>query len=246
MNVSTVYLGGNSWIIELNDTKILIDPWLTGSLEFPIGKWLIEGKLAKSIEIPKDIDLILLTQGQPDHTHIETLKKINLNIPVIGSSSSIKIAKSIGFKSTTFLKPGMNSDFQGIEILATKGAPVPTIENGYIIRTDNSSIYIEPHGFIDKEIVNTKLDIVITPVINISIPIFGSFIRGKDVLCALIDMYKPSYVLASTVGGDISFKGILTNFFKQEGTFLDSQSKFSGKCNLIDPVPGRRYNFIDS
>ena len=35
-------------------------------------------------------------------------------------------------------------------IKATAGAPVPQIENGYILSHPCGSLYIEPHGYLEK------------------------------------------------------------------------------------------------
>ena len=88
MKTSATYYGANSWLIELQGIKILIDPWLKGDLIFPPGEWLIKGELESSRKIPEDINLILLTQGLADHAHEETLRLFDLGIPVIGSSNT--------------------------------------------------------------------------------------------------------------------------------------------------------------
>mgnify|MGYP001407388901 FL=1 len=75
MSTKATYYGANGWLIELGNTRFLIDPWLNGDLTFPPGDWLIKGALSKDIEIPTDFDFLLLTQGQPDHAHPPTLKK---------------------------------------------------------------------------------------------------------------------------------------------------------------------------
>ena len=92
MIIKATYYGANGWFIEINNIKILIDPWLNGDLTFPPGDWLIKGELRHEIDIPKDIDILLLTQGQPDHAHPPTLKKINKSITVIASEAACKVA----------------------------------------------------------------------------------------------------------------------------------------------------------
>ena len=42
MTIKTTYYGSNTWLIELDDKRILIDPWLNGDLIFPPGDWLIK------------------------------------------------------------------------------------------------------------------------------------------------------------------------------------------------------------
>ena len=95
MALKATYYGANGWLIEFDKVRILIDPWLNGDLTFPPGDWLIKGKLSKEVEVPKDIDFLLLTQGQPDHTHPPTLGKINKAIPVVASEAATKIVKRI-------------------------------------------------------------------------------------------------------------------------------------------------------
>ena len=75
MTFKATYLGSNGWIIEFKKSRIVIDPWLIGDLIFPPGEWFFKGTLIDEIPTPDNIDLILLTQGLPDHCHIPSLKK---------------------------------------------------------------------------------------------------------------------------------------------------------------------------
>ena len=168
MTIKATYYGANGWLVELDKTRILIDPWMNGDLRFPPGDWLIKGELTNEIDIPNEIDYLLLTQGQPDHAHPPTLEKIDRDITVIGSESASKIANKIGFKKINKLKPGDFYKKDNLIIQATSGASVPNLENGYIIDQGLNSVYIEPHGFLDKKISPRKIDLVITPVIAFS------------------------------------------------------------------------------
>ena len=80
MGIKATYYGANGWLLEFDKIKILIDPWVKGDLTFPPGDWLIKGELTKELDIPQDINYLLLTQGQPDHSHPPTLEKINKSI----------------------------------------------------------------------------------------------------------------------------------------------------------------------
>ncbi len=130
MTVKATYYGANSWLIELDKTRILIDPWLNGNLIFPPGEWLIKGELEKEIDVPINLDFLLLTQGQPDHSHPPTLEKINKDIQVIASDAAAKIVSKIGFINIHKLKPGEKFKKNNLRIQATTGASVPNIENG--------------------------------------------------------------------------------------------------------------------
>ena len=243
MTIKTTYYGANSWLIELNKTRILIDPWLNGDLTFPPGDWLIKGELVNEIEVPRDIDFLLLTQGQPDHAHPPTLKKINKGIPVIASEAASKVVSKMGFTKINTLKPGENFKNNNLNIQATSGASVPNIENGYIIDSGIDSIYIEPHGFLDNKIKPRNIDLLITPVIDFSLPLGIKFIKGKTVLPNLLKLFNPSIILASTTGGDITFTGIINNLIKVDGS-ADDISLFKDKCTkLINPEILKIYEF---
>ena len=245
MAITATYYGANGWLIELDQTRILIDPWLNGNLTFPPGDWLIKGELSKQIDIPKEIDYILLTQGQPDHAHPPTLHKIDKGITVIASEAASNVVRQIGFTKINSLKPGENFKDRRINIQATSGASVPNIENGYIIDSGDDSIYIEPHGFLDKKIKPRNIDLVITPVLDFSLPIAGKFIKGKTVLPELLKLFKPKLILASTTGGDITFTGIINNLIKVDGSVEDISLFKDTSTNFINPEPLKKYEIIE-
>jgi len=216
MSFKATYLGSNGWIIEFTESRIVIDPWLLGDLVFPPGEWFFKGTLKDEIPTPKDIDLILLTQGLPDHCHIPSLKKFPKNTKIICSKSAFKALNELKFESINIMEPGNHLEFNDIKIEATSGAAVPQIENGYILETNDGSFYIEPHGFLDNKLKPRKLDAVITPTKNLELPILGPFVKGADVIPSLVKLFNPSYILSSTTGGDAQFSGILNSFISLE------------------------------
>ena len=243
MTLKATYYGANGWLLEFEEIKILIDPWLNGDLTFPPGNWLIKGELPREIKIPTKIDVLLLTQGQPDHTHPPTLNRVNKDIQVVASEAASKIVRRIGFKKVNSLKPGDAFTYKNLSIQATSGASVPNIENGYIIENNFDSIYIEPHGYLDKRIKPRPIDLVITPVIDFALPVAGKFIKGKTILPKLLKLFNPSTVLASTTGGDITFTGIINNIIKVDGS-VDDISLFKNiSTNFINPIPLKQYIF---
>tara|TARA_B100000902_G_C27165530_1_gene840989 strand:- start:37 stop:780 length:744 start_codon:yes stop_codon:yes gene_type:complete len=243
MTIKATYYGANGWLIEFDNARILIDPWLNGDLTFPPGNWLIKGELSKEIEVPNDINYLLLTQGQPDHTHPPTLAKINKTIPVIASKAASNVVRKMGFTKISTLQPGETYKNNILNIQATSGASVPNIENGYIIDSGFDSIYIEPHGFLDKNIIPRNIDLLITPVIDFSLPIAGKFIKGKTVLPQLLKLFDPKIILASTTGGDITFTGIINYLIKVDGSVEDISLFKDTKTNFINPEILKLYKF---
>ncbi len=241
MSITATYFGSNGWLIEFDKFKLIIDPWLIGCLRFPPGDWFLKGELSIQNKIPENIDMILLTQGQPDHAHPPTLKELDNSIPIVGSESAIKIVTQLGFKDMKTLRPGNKFKRNDILIEATSGAPVPNIENGYIITHKSDSIYIEPHGFLDTKITPRHIDVLITPVIDIGLPIAGKFIKGKSTLPSLIKLFSPSAILASSTGGDIKFTGLISNLIKTEGSTNKSSLNIDPEIEFINPNPGVKY-----
>ena len=229
MTFEATYLGSNGWFIKFKNTNLIIDPWLKGDLIFPPGQWFFKGSLDKEITIHKDIDIILLTQGLPDHCHIPTLEILRKDIPVICPRSACGILEKIGFSSIKTLKPTEKTHQFNLIFQATAGAPVPQIENGYIVKDDDdNSFYIEPHGYLDENLDKQNLDAVITPTKNLQLPLVGSFVKGADVIPKLIKKFNPKFILSSTVGGDAKYSGFLNNFISVQ----DYEEELD--CNLVD------------
>jgi len=181
------------------------------------------------ISIDKNIDIILLTQGLPDHCHVPTLEMFRKDIPLICPKSAVKTLKKIGFSSIKMLKPTEKTNLFNLSFEATAGAPVPQIENGYIVKDNqNNGFYIEPHGYLDENLNNQNLDAVITPTKNLELPIVGSFVKGADVIPKLINKFNPKFILSSTVGGDAKYSGFLNNFISVK----DYKEELN--CNLVD------------
>ena len=216
MVFKATYLGSNGWIIEFKNLRVVIDPWLVGDLIFPLGEWFFKGTLQNEIPTPDNIDLILLTQGLPDHCHIPSLKKFQKDTDIICSKSASKILEKLSFKSVKTLEPGDKCIFRDLNIEATSGAAVPQIENGYILETEDGGFYIEPHGYLDASINPRKLDAVITPTKNLLLPVVGPFVKGAEVIPDLVKKFNPNYILSSTTGGEAKFTGILNSLISLE------------------------------
>ena len=229
MSFEATYLGSNGWFLKFKKTNLIIDPWLKGDLVFPPGEWFFKGSLEEEISIDKVIDIILLTQGLPDHCHIPTLETFRKDIPIICPKSASRILEKIGFNSINILNPTEKTHQFNLTFEATAGAPVPQIENGYIVRDDeDNSFYIEPHGYLDENLDKQNVDAVITPTKNLELPLVGSFVKGADVIPKLINKFNPKFILSSTVGGNAKYSGFLNNFISVQ------EYKEELNCNLID------------
>ncbi len=245
MSDQATYFGANGWLLELAGRRILVDPWLVDRLVFPPGPWLFCGELPRPWPVPADLDLLLLTQGLPDHCHPPTLALLDLDLPVVASASGAARAREQGFRQVTALRPGEHTQLAGaaLEIQALPGAPVPLVENGYLLRGGGTSLYLEPHGYLaaEAQLPPQAVDVVISPVVDLGLPLAGAFVRGQSVLPDLLRRLQPHTVLASTTGGAVTYSGALSRLLWQKGNLAEAQRQVEAlapDCRLIDPQPG--------
>jgi L-ascorbate metabolism protein UlaG (beta-lactamase superfamily) len=246
------WLDSNSWLITLGGKNILLDPWLVGNLSFGNLPWLFQGTKTVERPLPPDIDLILLSQGLPDHAHPPTLEVLDRSIPVVASPSAAKLVKSMGYQQVTSLAPGESYQFAEIAIKAMPGSPVgPTaIENGYVLRTVTSSLYYEPHGYHSPVLAQEgAIDVVITPLIDLKLPLLGAVIKGQASALALCELLQPKFIVPTAAGGDVKFEGLLMSILTAEGTVAEFRAKLktrSLRTEAIDPQPWQPFDLMDS
>lgn len=243
------YLDSNSWLIEIDGKRILLDPWLVGELTFANAPWLFRGKKNNPQSIPENIDLILLSQGLEDHAHPPTLKELDHNIPVVASPNAAKVVQNLGYTKVTSLEH--NQDFtlaDQVRIKAVPGSLIgPTlVENGYIIQglESGKNIYYEPHGEHSDLIQENQpfdIDVIITPIISLKLPLIGAVIKGQKTTLDLCQRLKPQVVLSTAAGGDIDFEGLLMAILKPEGSveqFNAMLQQHNLSTKAIDPKSG--------
>lgn len=243
------WLDTNSWLIEMGGQRILIDPWLVGSLVFGNLDWLFKGVRSEDRLIPENIDLILLSQGLLDHAHPPTLKQLDRTIPVVGSIGAAKVVQELGYTAVTALTPGETFTLNGrVAIKATKGSPIgPTVvENGYLIKELASGItlYYEPHGAHDPQLKSaTPVDVVITPLIDLALPLVGPIIKGTTSALEVASWLQPQVMLPTATPGDVLYEGLLLKLLKAVGgieEFRASLVKQGLATEVIEPHPGDR------
>ena len=240
MTLAATYYGANGWLLEFNNLRVLVDPWLRGNLSFPPGSWLLKGVLPHERPAPGTLDLLLLTQGLADHSHLESLDLLPRDLPVIGSASAARVVRSLGFQTITSLKPGETTNHQGLTVRATAGAPVPMVENGYLLEHEAGQLYLEPHGFLDPNLPEQPLDAVITPMVDLGLPALGAFVKGCSVAPELVQRFQPTTMLASTSGGDVRFGGALSRALQMKGSVASTGAQLPASSSWTDPTPGER------
>lgn len=239
------WYGSNSWLIEIANQRILLDPWLVGPLVFGNQSWFFKAEHAQPFSIPENINLILLSQGLPDHAHPSTLEVLDKNIPVWGSPNAIKVVNQFGFKHTTAIEHGKSAQQGNLSIQAFPGSQIGPMltENGYVVRDlDNGeSLYYEPHGFHSEDLAEADpIDAALVPLIDLTIPLVGPFIKGGDVALELAKWINPQVLIPTTVGGDINYSGLLNAILGSQGDLdaLRAQLKQADiAAQILDPLP---------
>jgi len=242
------YFGANSWLIELGQQRILIDPWLVGSLIFGNLTWLFKGQRRQPLDsIPDKIDLILLSQGLEDHAHRPTLEQLDRTIPVVASASAAKVVQQLGYNQVKTLTPGQTFTLAAqIEIRALPGAVIGLqVENAYLLKQleSNTSLYYEPHGFPAAEVKNyAPVDVVISPVVSLELPLVGAIIKGNTTALQLAQWLRPQVFLPTAAGGDVEYEGFLASLLRTNGSLDNLRSQLNQNqlpTQVIDPPPGK-------
>jgi L-ascorbate metabolism protein UlaG (beta-lactamase superfamily) len=249
------WLDSNSWLIELGDQRILLDPWLVGDLSFGDANWLFRSYRQADRQIPTDIDLILLSQGLPDHAHIATLKALDKSIRVLGSPSAAKVARELGFATVTALNHDQVFRLnKGVKIQATKGAPVgpTTSENGYLLKgiapseDYGQTLYYEPHGYPAPMLQSQgPINVVLTPLIDLYLPLGLPVIQGGKTALTLAQWLTPQVMIPTAAGGEIEFEGLLLKALKAVGSPAAVQTQLAAAglaTRVVEPAPGLRFD----
>ena len=244
------WLDSNTWLVEIGGKRILIDPWLVGSLVFGSLDWLFKGSLPTERPIPENIDVILLSQGLDDHAHPPTLKQLNRTIPVVGSASAAKVVQALGYTAVTALAHGETFRLNNqVELQATPGSPIgpKVVENGYLLKELDSglTLYYESHGFHSPSLREAApIDVIITPLIDLALPLIGPIIKGTNSALEVAKLLQPQVILPTANGGDVVFEGLLVNVLRAVGSVEEFRSlllKNNLSTRVIEPQPGERF-----
>jgi len=245
------WFDANSWLVEAAGKRILVDPWLVGDLVFGNAPWLVRGFREQALEIPQDIDLILLSQGLADHAHPETLEQLDKSIPVFASPDGAKMAESLGYQSVQALSHGdtavFGSEAEGVKVQTFVGAPVGVTkkENAYVLTflAEGSRLYYEPHGYPDAEHLKAlgSVDVVITPMANITLLGIAPVVTGKDAAPQLAQLLTPQVMLPTAEAGRVQYSGIISNALQTAGGAAELSVQLSQqgfKTEVIQPKSG--------
>ncbi|MEM9947000.1 MAG: MBL fold metallo-hydrolase [Cyanobacteria bacterium P01_D01_bin.36] len=246
------WFDANSWLIEAGGRRILVDPWLVGDLVFGNAPWLVRGFRSQPIDLPQNIDLILLSQGLADHAHPETLKQLDKSIPVIASPDGAKVAESLGYESVSTVVHGETTLFgsgeDGVQVQTFVGAPVGVTkkENAYVLTflAEGTRLYYEPHGYPDAEHLKgvDPVDVVITPMADIMLMGIAPVVVGKEAAPKLANLLKPQVMLPTAEAGRAEYSGLLASALSTSGGADELKLQFANQSlniEVVQPISGQ-------
>ncbi len=239
------WFDANTWLLQWQSLSVLVDPWLVGDLVFGGAPWFFRASRSRSWPIPESIDLILLSQGLPDHSHLPTLQQLDRQIPVIASVSAARVVEGLGFMNVTTLAHDQRTHFRDLEITALPGAPLgPFVqENAYILVGNGQKLYYEPHGYPDKSLANyAPLDVAITPVETLKLPLGATVIQGFATAAAITTTTQAKHLVPTAGIGSAAYGGLLAGFLQTEGGIEAVRQQ----CRSLDttihsPIPGATF-----
>jgi L-ascorbate metabolism protein UlaG (beta-lactamase superfamily) len=240
----------NSWIFQLAEQTVLVDPWLVDPMVFYGQPWLFSARhkipVTFTPETLPPIDVILLSQGLDDHCHKPTLERLDRTIPVVASPAAAAVVKGLGFKQVATLEHWQHCEVSDrLKITAVQGAEIQPgqVENGYLLKdlSTDETLYYEPHQFPAAQAAKIgKVDVAIAPVIEQIFPLLGQVIMGSEQALELVKTLQPKTFLPTT-RGEIDASGILPMLIKSVGSveeFRDRLIATGLPTELRVPQPG--------
>lgn len=215
----------NSFFVEINGWKLLIDPWLEGA-EVDFFPWFNK-QWHRTTPMPYEelpaYDTVLITQKYPDHYHEKTLKKLDPHQVIAPKSLEHRLKKLLP-KATLFLLDSKNNETNihnvNIHFLPTK-RKIDPIYDAFLLDDGKESIFIATHGFqtTNKDLQLLKntapCQLLITPFNRYELPFFlgGIVSPGMQGVQHLCDVLNPKKVIA-THDEDKHAKGLVSRFAK--------------------------------
>lgn len=213
----------NSWFLDFDGTRILVDPWLIGA-EVDYFSWFNkQWHRTKPLAFEKipEYDFVLITQKYPDHFHPETLKKLKPDKLVVPASIEKKCKKLFPKAQVLTFDQGITSIFGSainLHFLPTS-RKIDPIYDAIVLENGEKSIFLASHGFtLTKKQIGwvqqwPPFALLITPFNLYKLPFFlgGVVSPGMESVKELVRVLNPAKVVA-THDEDKHTRGLVSKF----------------------------------
>ncbi len=215
----------NSWFLQINELRLLIDPWLEGT-EVDFFSWFnTQWHRTKPLafeDVP-EFNTVLITQKYPDHFHKLTLQKLQPK-KIIAPASIQKALKKILPEAEVV---GLSKEQPEIEFLGTKITFLPTyrkidpIYDAFMLESEEERFFLATHGFhptpeqVDFMKKDVPCEVLITPFNEYQLPALlgGTVSPGMKNVKELVGILNPKHVFA-THDEDKHATGLVSKFAK--------------------------------
>jgi hypothetical protein len=198
-----------SWEVRWDGRSVVIDPWLVGS-EVDYFKWFNEQWHTTPPVAPKDLDrpdFILISQSYSDHTHEETIRQFDSDIPILASPRAYKrLARSFSgdrLVKLPLLGEAPMLEFRDFRIASLDpGRKLDPVYYAHLLVRNGKAIFYSSHGFTltGRQLELTReyeVEYLLTSFSEIRLPALlgGRVNPGMENVHYLVDALSPRYVL---------------------------------------------------
>ena len=153
MNVK--FLGQACTLIETNNHRIIVDPWIIGPCN--VNSWYtLRRQPATKKNIPLDVDAIYISHEHQDHFQAETIINYKKNIPIFicnfPTDRFYNSIKKLGFSNITILdswKPEKIND--EMEITSIKNPDLMFEDSALLVKTNEGTVFCQTDCKMDFE-----------------------------------------------------------------------------------------------
>lgn len=198
----------NTWWLEWGGTRLLIDPWLTGS-EIDGGRWFNEQWHATPPIPPGQVpasDAILISQSYNDHCHLDTLTLLPDHLPLLATPKpQARLIKAFPNRQCRAIPLSGDEELTVGALSLRALAPRRRIDPIYyavVIRNGNEAVLLTPHGFELSETQLASLQelhirLLITTFATVELPVIlgGKVNPGLPNARYLVEKLQPAYVV---------------------------------------------------
>jgi hypothetical protein len=120
------------------------------------------------------------------------------------------------------------------------------VENGYVIsdRQTGLRLFYEPHGFHAPSLqAQDPMDVVITPVVDLTLPLVGPIIRGQTSALERVAWLQPQVLLPTAAAAETEYSGTLATLLQSRGSAASLQQTLEQQgltTEVISPEVGKR------
>jgi L-ascorbate metabolism protein UlaG (beta-lactamase superfamily) len=85
------------------------------------------------------------------------------------------------------------------------------------------------------------VDVVISPVVNLELPLVGAIIKGSKTALQLAQWLRPQVFLPTAAGGDVEYEGLVNSLLRTVGSVEELRSQFAQNnlsTQVIEPQSG--------